>query len=395
VHARRPSLPVVLVTGAGTYENLSEALTRGADGLVLKPFSHAELEKAVFAALQRASRSEREVKHRLLTPALAATLANAIEEREASLGQHCERLSRLATRFACELELSAVQIETIRLGAILHDVGKIGIPDAILLKPGPFSDEERAIMRSHPLIGDRLVGAVDVLAGVRPIVRHHHERWDGAGYPHGLAGEAIPLGARVVALADAIEAMSAQRPYRQPLGRDAILVELEAGRGTQWDPELVDVALDLIARNQLRFGPGGLEVDEEPSAPDRSGHAAVLLVEDDPQHAKLAIDALEGAGGGLRVVHAADARTAEELCRGSAWSLAIVDHHLPDGDGLELLGSIRAVAPQVPVVLLTGEGSENLAVEAFRQGAADYVVKGEGGYAAELASRVRALLEAA
>src|SRR4051795_13479417 len=226
VRARRASLPVVLVTGAGTYETLSQALTRGAAGLVTKPFAHAELQAAVADALERATRSRDELRERLLAPTLASALANAIEARDSYLHGHCERLAALAVRIAEQLALSADDVETVRLGAILHDIGKIGIPDRVLLKPGPLDDEERRIVETHPEIGDKLLEPLDLLAGARPIVRHHHERWDGGGYPDRLAEDAIPLGARIVAVADAIEVMSARQLYRQPRLRSEIVEEL-------------------------------------------------------------------------------------------------------------------------------------------------------------------------
>jgi putative two-component system response regulator len=146
VRSRSASLPVVLVTGAGTYDTLSQALTRGAAGLVTKPFAHAELQAAVADALDRASRSREELREKLLAPTLASALANAIEARDSHLHGHCERLAALAVRLAESLGLRPEEIETIRLGAILHDVGKIGIPDRVLLKPGRLDDEERRII---------------------------------------------------------------------------------------------------------------------------------------------------------------------------------------------------------------------------------------------------------
>jgi len=251
VNAHRASLPVVLVTGAGTYDTLSQALMRGAAGLVTKPFAHKDLQAAVADALERATRSRDELRERLLAPTLASALANAIEARDEYLHGHCERLASLAVRMAELHGLAPDETETIRLGAILHDVGKIGIPDSVLLKPSTLDEEERRIIETHPEIGDKLLEPLDLLAGARPIVRHHHERWNGLGYPDGLAGEEIPLGARIVAVADAIEVMSARQLYRQPRIPAEIVEELVAQRGVQWDPEIVDLALDLIESGEL------------------------------------------------------------------------------------------------------------------------------------------------
>jgi putative two-component system response regulator len=391
VRARRPSLPVILVTGAGTYENLSQAVTRGADGLVIKPFSHSDLQNAVAAALERARRSERDVRERLLAPTIAAALANAIEARDGELQGHCERLAALAVRIAAELGLSPTAVEHVRLGAVLHDVGKIGVPDHVLRKPGPLTDEERTLMRIHPLIGDRMLAPLDFLPDVRSVVRHHHERWDGGGYPDGLAREAIPQVARIVAVADAVEAMSAPRPYRAPLGREAILDELAAGRGSQWDPAPVDVVLRMIEHGELRFAGDGLRLTRAGTTPAPCRDRSVLLVEHDEVAGRLAVESIEGAIDDVRVVHARDIRSATELCRSSRWALALVDDTLPDGDGLEFLRAVKERTPTLPVLMLTSEGAEATAIEAFRRGASDYVVKSQG-YAAEVGERVRALL---
>jgi putative two-component system response regulator len=259
---RQASLPVLLVTGAGTYETLSQALTRGAAGLVTKPFAHAELQLAVAEALERASRTREELRERLLAPTLASALANAIEARDSYLHGHCERLASLAVRIAEDLGVPPEDIETVRLGAILHDVGKIGIPDRVLLKPGPLDEEERRIIETHTEIGDKLLEPLDLLAAARPIVRHHHERWDGRGYPDGLAGETIPVGARIVAVADSVEAMTSRQLYRKPLDPDEIIAELQKHRGGQWDPAVVDIVLRLIGGGELVLAQGGLRLLE-------------------------------------------------------------------------------------------------------------------------------------
>lgn len=391
VRQRRPSLPVVLVTGAGTHAMLSEALAGGADGLVIKPFSHAELVGSVATALERSRRSERELRERLLTPSLASALANAIEARDATMQGHCERMSQLAVRVALELGLPDSEVETVRLSAILHDVGKIGIPDRVLCKRGKLTHEERALVRTHPMIGDRLLAPLDLLASVRPIVRHHHERWDGGGYPDGLAGEDIPLLARIVALADAVEAMSGLRYYREPLPADKILVELENGSGTQWQPELVQIVCRLVRDGQLRFAANGLIVSVRGELDEKAPPVSVLLVEDDPAHEGLTRDALVAAADRVTVTRAPDAASAIELCRGASWSLVVIDQALPGSDGVDVLDSILQVVPNVPIVMLAREGAEDRAIEAFRRGVSDYVVR-SNGFLEELSGRVRALV---
>jgi putative two-component system response regulator len=391
VRARRASLPVVLVTGAGTYDTLSQALTRGAAGLVTKPFAHSDLQSAVADALERATRSREDLRERLLAPTLASALANAIEARDEYLHGHCERLAALAVRIAELLGLPAEDVETVRLGAILHDVGKIGIPDRVLLKPSALNEEERRVIETHPKIGDKLLEPLDLLAGARPIVRHHHERWDGAGYPDRLAEASIPLGARIVAVADSVEVMSSRQLYRQPRTADQVVAELHTWRGKQWDPQIVDLVLELLASGELQLSADGLHLLEQAPAEMSAPGFSVLLVEDDDDHAMLVTEVLERALEGAIVSRAGSVARAAELSLGSSWSLAIIDHNLPDGLGTQVLDTLRANDPTMPIVMLTGQGSEEMAIEAFRHGASDYVVKG-GGYLDALANRVRGLV---
>jgi putative two-component system response regulator len=391
VRERRASLPVVLVTGAGTYDTLSQALTRGAAGLVTKPFAHSDLQSAVADALERATLSRDDLRERLLAPTLASALANAIEARDEYLHGHCERLASLAVRVAELLGLPTDEIETIRLGAILHDVGKIGIPDRVLLKPSALDEEERRIVETHPEIGDKLLEPLDLLAGARPIVRHHHERWDGQGYPDRLAATDIPLGARIVAVADSVEVMSSRQLYRQPRTPDQIVEELLTWRGKQWDPQIVDLMLGLIESGELVLSTDGLHLLEKVRAEVTVAGFSVLLVEDDDEHAVLVTEVLQRALEGAVVSRVGSVAGAAEISNGSTWSLAVVDHKLPDGLGMQVLDALRASDPTMPILMLTGQGSEEMAVEAFRRGASDYVVKG-GGYLEALASRVRGLV---
>jgi response regulator RpfG family c-di-GMP phosphodiesterase len=249
------------------------------------------------------------------------------------------------------------------------------------------------IIETHPEIGDKLLEPLDLLAGARPIVRHHHERWDGAGYPDRLAREDIPLGARIVALADAVEAMSSRQLYRTPLTAEGIQAELREHSGAQWDPRLVEVVLELFATGELALSHEGLCVlEQSPEAAPPAG-LAVLLVEDDDDQASLVTAALERALEGAVIARAVSVAGAAELVNGAEWSIAVIDHKLPDGAGVDVLDAIRSANPAVPVVMLTGVGSEETAIEAFRHGASDYVVKG-GAYLDALTARVRGLVAA-
>ena len=172
-------------------------------------------------------------------------LAGAIEARDGYTGEHCEHMAERAIALATALNLSPEEIATIRLGAALHDVGKIGIPDAILNKPGRLDDAEFTVMKRHPEIGARIVGAVEQLRVVVPLVRHHHERYNGTGYPDALRGEDIPIGARVLAVVDAYGAMTEDRVYRQAPGHERAIAEIERGAGAHFDPHVARTFLRL------------------------------------------------------------------------------------------------------------------------------------------------------
>ena len=173
-------------------------------------------------------------------------LVSALEARDPYTQAHAGRIRDTALALAGALQLSMEQRRAVRLGSILHDVGKIGISDSILLKAGPLTDEEWKIMRSHPEIGERMLQGIDFLAPALPTIRHHHERWDGTGYPDKIAGESIPIGARIVAVCDAFDAMTSDRPYRAALPLDAALEELQKNAGTHFDPQCVDVLVDVV-----------------------------------------------------------------------------------------------------------------------------------------------------
>jgi putative nucleotidyltransferase with HDIG domain len=175
------------------------------------------------------------------------TLAEALDIRDARTARHSDTVGRYAEAMAGTLGLAPERVERIRLAAILHDIGKIGIPDSILYKPGPLTDEEWVEIRTHPEIGARLLSAPG-LGDLRAWILAHHERIDGAGYPHGLSGEEIPLEARIIAVADAFEAIVSDRPYRAGRSAEEALDELERCSGSQFDPEVVAALADSLTR---------------------------------------------------------------------------------------------------------------------------------------------------
>jgi hypothetical protein len=172
-----------------------------------------------------------------------AALARAVEARDGSTGGHVERVRRSSLLLADALQLGGEARQHLEFAAVLHDIGKLGLPDAVLGKPGPLSTEERAVMERHPVIGRQVLEGVAFLAPVLDAVAGHHERWDGQGYPAGLAGTAIPLAARIIAVVDAFDAMTTARPYRPARSVAAARAELARCRGNQFDPDLVDAFL--------------------------------------------------------------------------------------------------------------------------------------------------------
>jgi putative nucleotidyltransferase with HDIG domain len=174
----------------------------------------------------------------------ALALTEAIESRDPYTGDHCRRLAEYAGSMAGKLALPPNEIEVVRLGAALHDMGKIVVPDSILKKPGKLTPEEYTIIKQHCYSGGQICKKVGFLMNAYPVVYHHHERWDGKGYPDGLAGEKIPLGARIVAVVDAYDAMTSDRPYRSAMPLEEAAAILQDGAGRQWDPRVVRTLLD-------------------------------------------------------------------------------------------------------------------------------------------------------
>jgi putative two-component system response regulator len=175
-----------------------------------------------------------------------AGLVDRLELKEGYAGEHTTAVSRLAMAIATELRLPAAQCRDVELGALLHDVGKLSIPDRVLTKPGPLNELEWTAMQRHASLGERLVARIVQQPAVLAVVRSHHERWDGSGYPDGKRGEEIPLAARIVAVADAFQAMIEPRPYREPRTRATALEEISSESGRQFDPGCVEALRAVV-----------------------------------------------------------------------------------------------------------------------------------------------------
>lgn len=178
-------------------------------------------------------------------------MAEHLDYRDTNTYEHSQRLANLTRRLASQLELTPEHVEEIVLASRVHDLGKIGISNEILLKQGPLTPEEYRIMSQHPVIGVEILSSYSMFQSSISIVRHHHERWDGKGYPDGIAGERIPLGARVISIADSFDAMTADRPYRKGLSVDDAVERLKAGMGTQYDPKLCAIFIRTLIDDKV------------------------------------------------------------------------------------------------------------------------------------------------
>jgi putative nucleotidyltransferase with HDIG domain len=263
IRARDPQIPVIIATGHASLDNAIRALRDGASGMLIKPFTVDEFTDEVTNALERARIRHEAIQYRFVTPILEGVtlaLTAAIEARDLETGQHCIELGTFGERVARLLGLSEQDRTTIRIGGYLHDVGKIAIADRILLKPGPLTPEEYAEMQRHSEIGGAIVQTHEAMTEIARIVRHHHERFDGRGYPDRLAGLDIPLGARIIAVADAFSAMTTNRVYRAAIPVEAAWAELHEHSGSQFDPAIVELFEtvvdidDLVAREAVAAG---------------------------------------------------------------------------------------------------------------------------------------------
>ena len=225
-----------------------EGLDAGADDFLNKPVDPQEL----YARVRSLIRLKRLTDELESAESLFLTLGRVIEARDPYTEGHCERLADFATALGAQFNLERAELDALYRGAFLHDIGKVGIPDRVMLKKGKLTRREYNLMKQHPVIGDNLCRTVRSLESVRPIVRHHHERLDGKGYPDGLAGDQIPLLARIVSVVDVFDALTTDRPYRKAVKVEAAYRIMREDAAAGWcDNVLVESFIDLHRSGQL------------------------------------------------------------------------------------------------------------------------------------------------
>lgn len=245
--SRTALLPVVLVTSLDSVEDKIRGIDAGADEFLTKPVNPLELKARVASLLRiRNLISQLDGAQNVIR-----ALARAVEGKDPYTSQHTERVARYALRLGSDIGLSWDDLFYLELGAQIHDIGKIAVAESVLNKPGRLDDAEFQAIKTHPVIGADICRPLATLARVVAVVRNHHERWDGLGYPDGLKGEEIALEARIVAIADAFDAMTSDRPYRKKMSPMEAGQILRDGAGTQWDAELVYRFLALIDRGEI------------------------------------------------------------------------------------------------------------------------------------------------
>jgi len=304
VRSEFPGVEIIVITGAGSIESAAEGIRAGICDYLQKPFDVVHVSGAVSRALARRAARARlrsfleglgtvvgrnrdadelmaslrrsrglrghlsdlfDASHELplagadspgRTIEFLEVLAETIETKDRFMRGHARRVSLYAGLLADRLNLSARDHEEVRIAAFLHDLGKVGIPTDLLLRPGALEPSERAVVEEHPVLGARLVKPLDIAPSVLLAIRHHHEWWDGSGYPDGLAGEEIPMTARIVSVVDAYDAMSCDRPYRPALPPAAVSKELDRFSGVQFDPDLVPEFLAILETGVVDGDPG-------------------------------------------------------------------------------------------------------------------------------------------
>lgn len=240
-------IPIVMITAKTDHPSQLQAIESGADDFLRRPIDELVLLARVRTLVQQ-KRLNEDLDH---SAQVLFSIAKAVEKRDPNTGDHCERLVAIGADFGAFLQLPRDLIKALSWGGYLHDIGKIGIPDAILCKPGSFNAAEWAIMQSHVLIGEDICKPLRSMQAVLPLIRHHHERWDGTGYPDGLKADEIPLIARVFQMTDIYDALTSERPYKKAFSPQHALEIMQQEVDKGWrDPQLFQQFRDFILHHR-------------------------------------------------------------------------------------------------------------------------------------------------
>ena len=273
--------------------------------------------------------------------------SRALDLRDEETEGHTQRVTETTLQLAKELGISDPELVHIQRGALLHDIGKMGIPDSILLKPGPLTDEEWEIMRKHPEFAHDLLTSITYLKPALDIPYCHHEKWDGSGYPRGLKGDQIPLSARLFAVVDVWDALTSDRPYRAAWTAQKAMAFINEQAGIHFDPRVVEV---FIRTHQHELA---------------ENRAAILIVDDDEDIAQSLADELSDQ---YQVSIANSGKAALEIVKCSEISAVLTDHHMPNMTGIQLLSEVHKIKPGVVGILISGAIDQEILSQAINLG---------------------------
>ncbi|MCU1400125.1 MAG: Response regulator with domain [Acidimicrobiales bacterium] len=393
-----PDLAVVMMTAVDDSSVAETAFDLGAFGYVTKPFEPNQLLIGLSGALRRRElEADRKNHLHALEDTIARTqllngvvdelgrrspeasvdgaeeierLSLAVSLRDEETGRHLERMSRYAVVLAQAVGFTAMPLDDLRVAIALHDVGKIGVPDGVLLKPGPLSPDEYAAMQRHAQIGFQLLAGStsELLLIASDIAMTHHEWWDGHGYPRGLEGTEISEAARIAAVADVFDALTSDRVYRPALTFDEAIAIMSELRGRQFEPRLLDAfvgSMGAIAEIRVAY----------PDLADAQGRIRILVV-DDHEIFVHSLVRLLGSKTELKVVGTAG-NVAAAVAAASSYSpdVVLMDFELPDGDGPQATRLIKALMPAVHVIMLTARTDDDSLVRAIAAGCSGFVRK--------------------